>query len=537
MYCTEIIKTTWLIFSSETPALLYYSHIPTALIAVFLGIFVFLNNRKNISNKIFFALNISYGLLISSNLILWTNSYIPTIAFVWPITQILGVIMPILSLYFFYVFINKKDVGLAYKVVWSAIVISLMALASSRLNFNSFDNTICEPNLSNIISICQNGIYILIFIVLIYSFVKKIISKTLKKEEKKEIIYLFLGIFLFLISFLVIWQFADLYDSFNTEQYGLFGMTLLLAIVSFLIVRFKAFDIRLIGAQALVWALVIFVGSEFFFVTDLTAQLLVGVTLVISSILGLILIRSVKKEVALRESLEIANRNQESLIHFISHQLKGFFTKSKMIFSGLMEGDFGEVNATVKEMAQTGLKSDNNAVAMIQDILGASNLKTGTTNYNFKKVTLNDMVKKIGDSFTEEMKAKGLEYEMDIAEEPLVAGVDENQISQVFKNLIDNSLHYTPTGKISVILKKSAGDRKVLFEVSDTGVGLSEADKQRLFTEGGKGEESLKVNTNSTGYGLYIVKKIVESHSGRVWAESAGRGKGSKFYVELNLVE
>jgi len=125
-------------------------------------IFVFLNNRKSISNKIFFALNISYGLLIFSNLILWTNSYIPTIAFIWPLTQVLGVIMPILSLYFFYVFINKKDVNPIYKIIWSAIVISLMMLASSKFNFNSFDATLCEPNVSNIISICQNCIYILV---------------------------------------------------------------------------------------------------------------------------------------------------------------------------------------------------------------------------------------------------------------------------------------------------------------------------------------------------------------------------------------
>ena len=113
---------------------------------------------------------------------------------------------------------------------------------------------------------------------------------------------------------------------------------------------------------------------------------------------------------------------------------------------------------------------------------------------------------------------------------------DETQITQVFKNLMDNSLRYTPTGEIKVSLKVSPDDKKkVLFMVKDTGVGLSDKDKEKLFTEGGKGEESLKVNTNSTGYGLYIVKKIVETHKGKIWAESAGRGHGSKFLVELKL--
>jgi signal transduction histidine kinase len=537
MYCTEIIKTTWLIFSSETPTLLYYSHIPTAFIAIFLGIFVFLNNRKSISNKIFFTLNILYGLLIFLNLILWTNSYIPTIAFLWPLTQVVSPLVVIFSLYFFYVFVNKKDISLIYKIIWSLIVIILTILSFSKLNFSSFDALLCEPKISNVVFIYQNIIFVLVFVSLFYSLIKASLSKMLSITEKKETTYLFFGIFFFMVSFIMIWQFADLYDSFNTEQYGLFGMTLLLSIVSFLIVRFKAFDIKLIGAQALVWALVIFIGSEFFFVKDLTTQLLVGVTLIISTVLGLILVRSVKKEVALRESLEIANRNQESLIHFVSHQLKGFFTKSKMIFSGLLEGDFGLVPEAVQDVAKVGLASDNNAVAMIQNILGASNLKTGITDYHLKSVALNDVVKKVCGLFTEEMSKKGLIFETDITEKVLLVSVDETQIIQVFKNLIDNSLNYTPSGKIKVILKTSLDNKKVLFEVSDTGVGLSDEDKSRLFTEGGKGAESIKVNVNSTGYGLYIVKKIVESHKGRVWAESAGRGHGSQFYVELKLVE
>ena len=56
---------------------------------------------------------------------------------------------------------------------------------------------------------------------------------------------------------------------------------------------------------------------------------------------------------------------------------------------------------------------------------------------------------------------------------------------------------------------------------------------KNLFTEGGHGKESTKINVESTGFGLYIVKNIVDAHQGRVWAESEGSGKGSQFYVEL----
>jgi signal transduction histidine kinase len=148
------------------------------------------------------------------------------------------------------------------------------------------------------------------------------------------------------------------------------------------------------------------------------------------------------------------------------------------------------------------------------------------------------IVKKVADNFKPEMEKKGLKFETDISIVPMPVMVDETQMTQVFKNLMDNSLHYTPSGEIKVTLQPNPEDKKkALFVIKDTGVGLSEKDKAKLFTEGGKGEESLKVNTNSTGYGLYIVKKIVENHKGRIWAESAGRGHGSKFLVELKLVE
>jgi signal transduction histidine kinase len=97
--------------------------------------------------------------------------------------------------------------------------------------------------------------------------------------------------------------------------------------------------------------------------------------------------------------------------------------------------------------------------------------------------------------------------------------------------MIENSIKYTPAGKIMVGLENTGG--KALLSIKDTGLGISEEDKKNLFTEGGRGKDSIKVNVDSTGYGLYTVKMVVEAHKGRVWAESRGAGLGSQFYVEI----
>jgi signal transduction histidine kinase len=112
---------------------------------------------------------------------------------------------------------------------------------------------------------------------------------------------------------------------------------------------------------------------------------------------------------------------------------------------------------------------------------------------------------------------------------------DAPQINDhVLRNLIDNSINYTPTGSVTVSLKK-VGD-KFVFAVKDTGVGITAEDKVRLFTEGGHGKDSIKVNVHSTGYGLYIAKQIIEAHGGTVRAESEGAGKGSTFTAEFPAV-
>ncbi|MCE9549248.1 ATP-binding protein, partial [Candidatus Nomurabacteria bacterium] len=77
---------------------------------------------------------------------------------------------------------------------------------------------------------------------------------------------------------------------------------------------------------------------------------------------------------------------------------------------------------------------------------------------------------------------------------------------------------------------------KILFSVKDTGVGITPEDKKLLFTEGGRGKDSVNVNVDSTGYGLYSVKLIMDAHQGKVWAESEGAGKGAQFFIELDAM-
>jgi signal transduction histidine kinase len=229
------------------------------------------------------------------------------------------------------------------------------------------------------------------------------------------------------------------------------------------------------------------------------------------------------------EELKLANERQVTLIHFITHQIKGFVAKSRNIFSMALEGDFGPVGDDLRPMLQAGLDSDTQGVNTIQEILNASNIKSGKVTYTMAPFDLKQLIDEITESLKPNAEKKGIA--LNTSTDSVTYTGDRAQLTNAFKNLIDNSIKYTQKGEVQVRLKQ--GDGKVLFTIEDTGVGITPEDMQNLFTEGGHGKESTKVNVESTGFGLYIVKNIIEAHKGKVWAESEGAGKGSRFFVEL----
>ena len=141
------------------------------------------------------------------------------------------------------------------------------------------------------------------------------------------------------------------------------------------------------------------------------------------------------------------------------------------------------------------------------------------------------MVEDLLKDFGLRAKSKGLDIKVDIPKKPVFINGDRLGLKEVLGNLIDNAIIYTPKGYIEVSLEDLGN--KVIFYVKDSGAGLSEKDKVQLFTEGGKGEESSKYNVDTSGYGLFIAKRVVEKHGGEIFAESEGRDKGSTFTVFL----
>jgi signal transduction histidine kinase len=245
-------------------------------------------------------------------------------------------------------------------------------------------------------------------------------------------------------------------------------------------------------------------------------------------------VRLYKQVEELNHQLEEANKGQADLLHIINHQIKGYMTKARYVFDALLnDKDYGQVPEAAKGIVKEGYNSVTEGVEFVTDFLTASNIEKGTYTYQIEPVDFKAVVEEMSRAMEQTAKEKGLAYELKMAPGEYKMTGDKAQLGQAIRNLIDNSIKYTPHGSLAVSLERK--DNKVLFKVKDTGVGLSNEVKPKLFTKGGRDRNSQKINVDSTGFGLAFVKGVVEAHKGRVWAESPGVGKGSTFYMEIPL--
>ena len=390
---------------------------------------------------------------------------------------------------------------------------------------------------------------IFVVFVLLASIVQIIIKYwRADRGEKKSWRAMLLG---FLVSyFFLIWTNFILVNVYNDTRYIIYAPLFMLPLVggtSFSILRYKLLNVKAIATEIIVFIL-LSVALVQLFLSQTTEQFIFNAVLFCAFLLvGIFLIKSVLREVEQREKLAKLNldlealiKQRESLVHLVTHKVKGSFTRSKYIFAGILDGTFGEAGEEIKKSAQQGLDSDNMGLQTVDLVLNVANMQRGAIKFDMRNVNFREIVEKILEEEKNSIEAKSLKLGAEIKEGNYNTLGDAIWLKEAAHNLIENAIKYTKKGEITVSLEKKVGlpaqAGKILLSVRDTGVGIAPEDKAHLFTEGGRGKDSVKINVDSTGYGLYSVKLIMDAHGGRVWGESAGVGQGSAFFLELNAI-
>ena len=213
----------------------------------------------------------------------------------------------------------------------------------------------------------------------------------------------------------------------------------------------------------------------------------------------------------------------------ISHEMRTPLASIRAYVEGLLDGVLPpepQVYAQILEEVQRLQR-------FVDDLREVSRMEAGALNLQPSRVSPQELLETAYRRFLPAYQEKGVHLEMEVEENLPDLWVDQERMLQVFSNLLENALRYTPEGGRVTLRARRAGPRRVRFEVQDTGVGIPPEHLPHIFKRFYRVERSRSRAYGGSGLGLTIARLLVVAHGGRIWAESPGRGKGSTFIVEI----
>ncbi len=238
--------------------------------------------------------------------------------------------------------------------------------------------------------------------------------------------------------------------------------------------------------------------------------------------------------------LRVANRHLKELdsakdefISMASHQLRTPLTTIKGYLSMMLEGDAGKLTKDQKQFVDYAFGASERMVNLISDLLNVSRLSAGRFLIQTKPTDIIAMASDEVRQLQSHATAKNIELRLEAPTTSLpLVELDENKTRQVVMNFIDNAIYYTQAGSVIVQLKR-VGDN-IRLEVRDSGIGVPDEAKKKLFSKFYRAENAQGVRPDGTGLGLYLAKRVVEDQGGTIIFSST-EGKGSTFGFELPI--
>lgn len=235
------------------------------------------------------------------------------------------------------------------------------------------------------------------------------------------------------------------------------------------------------------------------------------------------------------EQLKKINTVKSELISIASHQLRTSLSALKWILEMFISGDLGKLSNEQGSYLQKAYNSNERMITLVNDLLMFNKVEDSAITYTMKKVDLLNLVEQALFEFSGESSKKQVEVVLLKPENglPLVT-CDEGMIRVVLQNLIENAIKYSNKGtKVFITVKAEASTVQV--SVHDSGIGISEADKDNIFKKFFRAPNAVEKDAVGSGLGLFTTKNIIDRHNGKIWFENMPEG-GTTFFVVLPII-
>lgn len=233
-----------------------------------------------------------------------------------------------------------------------------------------------------------------------------------------------------------------------------------------------------------------------------------------------------------------ADRLKSEFIESVSHEFRTPLTPIKGFTDLLLMGAAGTLSDMQSNMITTIKDNVERLTVLVNDVLNIAKLDRGDVTTTMQLVDLHELLPIVVQQITqrEANLAKNMHVEVNVPQELPEIRADRDKLIQILANITDNAFNYTPAGGSVIITAQAEDDQKhVLISVADTGVGIPDHFKERVWRRFERYDEhALMLDVAGTGLGLTLVRELVTLHHGKVWFESQ-EGQGTTFYVQLPI--
>lgn len=240
---------------------------------------------------------------------------------------------------------------------------------------------------------------------------------------------------------------------------------------------------------------------------------------------------------------ELAEENEQAeFISTASHEMRTPVASIEGYLGLALNPQTATIDARAKQYLEAAHSASQHLGHLFKDLLDVTKLDDNRLKAHLVPVDAVEVVQRIASEREKDMLAKKLKFSFGTPEAPVsldkkrlepkvYMATDMDFLHEIIDNLIENAIKYTPEGGEIWVNARGDGD-KVLINVTDTGIGISNEDAGHIFQKFYRVDNSQTRQIGGTGLGLYLVKQRVEALGGRVWVES-GFGDGSTFFVSL----
>jgi signal transduction histidine kinase len=516
----------------------------TFLITAYLGIIVFVKNRDSWTSKLFFILSLLIDAYIIVNYLSLHPPY-PT-----PESQLfwIRVVMCVCSLIgpavFLLAYTFPADTFKMKKKLLLPIIILMITSAAFSLGnlvFKSIEYPAGKPLPTPgpgipVFFLDFVGLFILSFIILIFKYRKS------SGKEKTQNFYFLLGV-IATFSFMAVSTVISvvILKTSAAVFLGPISAVILMLFIAYAIFKYGLFDIKIIATEALVAFLTIILISEGFLSDTIVGMMFKFFFAGLVALLGVSLVKSVRKEikqkdelVKLADSLERANiqlqeldKQKTEFLSIASHQLRTPLSILKGYIELIIDGAYGKVDKKTVKVLQDMDINNEHLIKLVDEFLNISRIEQGRAKYTFSLINLAEITESVVKDFKIKAKEKKIKILWVRPKDIPQIDCDQEKIHHVVFNFVDNALKYSEEGEIKVLLTQE--EKGVSIRVQDNGIGFNKVDEVNFYQKFYRGDNVKGSNVTGTGLGLFVCRKFIEAHNGRVWARSSGLGKGSEF--------